>query len=124
MRAWVTDHNAIAEARSVTCGPLGRDMDPCAGSSDPAALWRQAPPRAEPVKYGVGSDHRMCKATTFLKAKLAVRCTANEAPHGISMMGIGFGRRHDHQAQGAPDRNPFLNINAEDGPNPERVRRG
>ena len=54
----------------------------------------------------------------------ARRCTENEAPHGISMMGIGFGRRHDHQAQSGPDRNPFLNINAEDGPNPERVRRG
>jgi hypothetical protein len=55
----------------------------------------------------------------------ARRCTANEAPHGISMMGIGFGRRHDHQAQGAPDKNPFLNITKlnKDGPDVERMRR-
>ena len=40
----------------------------------------------------------------------ARRCTENETPHRISMMGIGCGRRHDHQAQSGPDRNPFLNI--------------
>lgn len=54
----------------------------------------------------------------------ARRCAENEAPHGISMMGIGFGRRHDHQAQSGADKNPFLNLNAEDGPNLERMRRG
>ena len=32
----------------------------------------------------------------------ARRCTPNEAPHWISMMGIGFGRRRDHQAQSGP----------------------
>jgi hypothetical protein len=56
----------------------------------------------------------------------ARRCRPNEAPLGISMMGIGFGRRHDHQAQSGPDKNPFLNItNTEQGsPNVDRMRRG
>src|SRR5262249_20145794 len=45
----------------------------------------------------------------------ARRCTPNEAPHRISMMGIGFGRRHDHQAQSGPDKNPFLNVTNLDG---------
>src|SRR5215475_2039174 len=53
-------------------------------------------------------------------------CTPNDAPHGISMMGIGFGRRHDHQAQSGPDKNPFLNIAHlnNDGANEARMRRG
>lgn len=56
----------------------------------------------------------------------ARRCTPNEAPHQISMMGIGFGRRHDRQAQSGPDTNPFLNTAklGEGGPNVERMRRG
>jgi len=56
----------------------------------------------------------------------ARRCTPNDAPHGISMMGIGFGRRHDHQAQSGPDKNPFLNIAHlnNDGANEARMRRG
>ena len=40
----------------------------------------------------------------------ARRCTPNPAPRGISMLGVGFGRRHDHQAQSGPEKNPFLNI--------------
>ena len=42
------------------------------------------------------------------------------------MMGIGFGRRGDHQAQGGPDKNPFLNVMTIDGDgrNAERIRRG
>jgi hypothetical protein len=56
----------------------------------------------------------------------ARRCTPNEAPHRISMIGIGFGRRGDHQAQSGPDKNPFLNVTNlnGDGPNVERWRRG
>jgi hypothetical protein len=56
----------------------------------------------------------------------ARRCTPNEAPHRISMMGIGFGRRHDHQAQSGPDKNPFLNVTNLDGGGPSvaRMRRG
>jgi hypothetical protein len=56
----------------------------------------------------------------------ARRCTPNEAPRRISMMGIGFGRRGDHQAQSGPGKNPFLsiaNLNS-NGPNVERMRRG
>jgi hypothetical protein len=56
----------------------------------------------------------------------ARRCTPNEAPHRIAMMGIGFGRRHDHQAQSGPDRNPFLNVASSEqgGPDVERMRPG
>jgi hypothetical protein len=56
----------------------------------------------------------------------ARRCTPDEAPHRISMMGIGFARRHDHQAQSGPDRNPFLNIMqpGDGGSDVERMRRG
>src|SRR5262249_42821711 len=56
----------------------------------------------------------------------ARRCTPNPAPRGISMLGIGFGRRHDHQAQSGPEKNPFLNIATLKGNavNGERMRRG
>jgi hypothetical protein len=40
----------------------------------------------------------------------ARRCRPNAAPRGISMLGIGFARRHDHQPQSGPDKNPFLNV--------------
>jgi hypothetical protein len=42
----------------------------------------------------------------------ARRCTPNDAPRGISMLGIGFARRGDHQMQSGPDANPFLNVAA------------
>ena len=45
----------------------------------------------------------------------ARRCMPREAPRGISMLGIGFARRHDHQAQSGPSKNPFLNVAAIDG---------
>src|SRR5262249_14209123 len=56
----------------------------------------------------------------------ASRCTPTPAPRGISMLGIGFGRRHDHQAQSGPEKNPFLNIATLKGnaANGERMRRG
>src|SRR5262245_43215092 len=54
----------------------------------------------------------------------ARRCTPSEAPRGISMLGIGFARRHDHQAQSGPDKNPFLNVAAVNGGKAERLRRG
>jgi hypothetical protein len=37
-------------------------------------------------------------------------CIAGPARDGIAMLGIGFGRQGDHQAQSTPDRNPFLNL--------------
>jgi hypothetical protein len=42
------------------------------------------------------------------------------------MLGIGFGRRHDHQAQSGPEKNPFLNIATLKGnaANGARMRRG
>jgi hypothetical protein len=46
---------------------------------------------------------------------LARRCMPNPAPQRISMLGIGFGRRHDHQEQSGPDKNPFLNVANLDG---------
>src|SRR5262245_7640187 len=54
----------------------------------------------------------------------ARRCTPREAPRGVSMLGIGFARRHDHQAQSGPDKNPFLNVAAVNGGKAERLRRG
>lgn len=40
----------------------------------------------------------------------ARRCTPTNEPRGVSMMGVGFGREHDSQAQSGPDKNPFLHI--------------
>jgi len=61
----------------------------------------------------------------------ARRCTANESPRGVSMLGIGFGRPgstepNDDQAQGRRDKNAFLNIAAIDGDagNGAPLRRG
>jgi hypothetical protein len=54
----------------------------------------------------------------------ARRCSPREDPRGISMLGIGFARRHDHQAQSGPDKNPFLNVAAVNGAKAERLRRG
>ncbi|WP_413989869.1 hypothetical protein ACMDCR_28705 [Labrys okinawensis] len=36
-------------------------------------------------------------------------------PTGIAYMGVGFGREHDGQPQGTPDKNPFLNLTAIEG---------
>jgi hypothetical protein len=40
----------------------------------------------------------------------APRCEPREAPRGVAMMGIGFGREKDHQPESGPDKNPFLNF--------------
>jgi len=45
----------------------------------------------------------------------ARNCTPGPAPDSIAMVGIGFGRQGDHQAQSTPDRNPFLNLAASGG---------
>ena len=42
--------------------------------------------------------------------RTARTCTPGPAPDSIAMLGIGFGREGDHQAQSTPDRNPFLNL--------------
>lgn len=54
----------------------------------------------------------------------ARRCSPREGPRGISMLGIGFARRHDHEAQSGPGKNPFLSVAAVNGAKAERVRRG
>jgi predicted aspartyl protease len=54
----------------------------------------------------------------------ARRCTPREGPRGISMLGIGFARRHDHQEQSGPSKNPFLNVATVNGGKAERLRRG
>jgi hypothetical protein len=54
----------------------------------------------------------------------ARHCRPRAAPRGISMLGIGFARRHDHQAQSGPSKNPFLNVAAVNGAKAERLRRG
>jgi predicted aspartyl protease len=38
----------------------------------------------------------------------ARNCQPEEAPKGVAMLGIGFGREHDGQEQSTPDKNPFL----------------
>ena len=40
----------------------------------------------------------------------ARRCTPNSDPSGIAMVGVGFGREHDHQSESTPDKNPLLRI--------------
>jgi hypothetical protein len=54
----------------------------------------------------------------------ARRCTPNEAPRRVSMLGIGFGRPSD--AQTGPQKNPFLDIAKLNGDsvNGKRIRRG
>lgn len=37
-------------------------------------------------------------------------CEPEEAPRHIAMLGIGFARQGDHQAQSTPDRNAFLSL--------------
>jgi len=61
----------------------------------------------------------------------ARRCTPNESPRGVSMLGIGFGRPsstelNDDQAQGRINKNAFLNIATinGDGSNVAPLRRG
>ena len=38
----------------------------------------------------------------------ARNCEPEDAPKGVAMLGIGFGREHDGQEQSTPDKNPFL----------------
>jgi hypothetical protein len=54
----------------------------------------------------------------------ARNCTPREAPRGISMLGVGFARRGDHQAQSGPSKNPFLNVASVNGGKADRLRRG
>ena len=39
-------------------------------------------------------------------------CKPEEAPRHVSMLGVGFARQGDHQAQSTPDRNPLLQLPA------------
>jgi len=48
----------------------------------------------------------------------APRCKPQKAPRHVAMMGIGFGREHDHQSESGPDKNPFLNLAAGDAIRP------
>lgn len=40
----------------------------------------------------------------------ARHCQPEVNPRGIAMLGIGFAREEDHQRDGTPDANPFLNL--------------
>lgn len=40
----------------------------------------------------------------------ARRCTPEQRPTHVAMLGIGFGRAHDKQPGGTPDHNPLLNL--------------
>ncbi|CAM3522236.1 hypothetical protein BOFL111202_09405 [Bordetella flabilis] len=37
-------------------------------------------------------------------------CEPTDDPRHVAMVGIGFARESDHQAQSTPDKNPFLNL--------------
>jgi hypothetical protein len=54
----------------------------------------------------------------------ARRCTPREDPRRISMLGIGFARRGDHQAQSGPAKNPFLQVATVNGAKAQRLRSG
>lgn len=40
----------------------------------------------------------------------ARRCEPNDRPSRIGMLGMGFGREHDHQTESKPKTNPLLNL--------------
>lgn len=40
----------------------------------------------------------------------ARHCTPTDTPRNIAMVGVGFGREADAQAQSTPDKNPFLHL--------------
>ncbi|TDT96569.1 hypothetical protein DFO45_1763 [Azorhizobium sp. AG788] len=55
----------------------------------------------------------------------ARRCRPNPNPTHIAMVGVGFARQHDHQAQSTPDHNPLLSIEGMGTPSqPGAMRRG
>jgi hypothetical protein len=43
----------------------------------------------------------------------ARNCRPEDHPQGVAMLGIGFAREADHQAQSTPDKNPFLSIDTD-----------
>ncbi|ACL57732.1 hypothetical protein [Methylobacterium nodulans] len=49
----------------------------------------------------------------------ARRCTPEDTPRHVAMMGVGFGREGDGQARSTPETNPFLNL-APTGAGPAR----
>lgn len=53
--------------------------------------------------------------------EMARDCTPSDDPAHIAMLGVGFGREHDAQAQSTPDKNPFLQVKPRDE---DRYRRG
>jgi hypothetical protein len=48
-------------------------------------------------------------------------CKPRARPPHVAMIGVGFGREHDHQSIGTPDKNPFLTVATTPQ---DRVRRG
>jgi hypothetical protein len=63
---------------------------------------RNAEIRTRPIAV-LAVDSITCTAT-------ARRCTAQDHPTHVAMLGIGFGREHDRQPGGTPDHNPLLNL--------------
>lgn len=51
-------------------------------------------------------------------------CQATNEPRGVSMMGVGFAREHDHQGQSTPDKNPFLHLISVAAGKGQRIRSG
>jgi len=58
--------------------------------------------RTKPIAV-LAVDSISCTAT-------ARRCTPEQRPTHVAMLGIGFGRQHDRQPGGTPEHNPLLNL--------------
>ncbi len=84
-----------------------------------------------PVTIGGGNGARITTkpipvlaVTEIACMPTARRCEPRKAPRRVAMLGIGFGREHDHQSQSGPDKNPFLNLAPSDKAASEAIRPG
>ncbi len=64
------------------------------------------------------------QVTSITCLQTARDCQATNKPRGVAMMGVGFAREHDHQAQSTPDKNPFLQLTSVATGKGQRIRRG
>lgn len=67
----------------------------------------QVPVLAVEIEYNCPGWSEKLNKPICLKPKSVKRM-----PTGVAYVGVGFGREHDGQAQGIPDRNPLLNLTA------------
>lgn len=66
--------------------------------------------------YSVTTRPVLVLAVTAVDCTVTARsCKTVAHPEHVAMVGIGFGREHDHQAHGTPENNPLLNLDGEAG---------